>query len=160
LIVTVAVADFVGSTTLVARTVAVVGPLTAYGELYTPNAFTAPGPDTSAQVTAVLSVLLTVAVNCPVCDGHIAPGAATLTATGADRTIVTLADALLLGSATLVAIAVIVVFASTAVGGTYQTPFGPGAPELLKDPTDPGLVAHVTAVLPGLSTTVAFSSEL
>ena len=73
--VTVAVADFVGSSTLVARTVAVVVPLTAYGEVYTPDAFTAPGPETIAQVTAVLSALLTVAVNCPVCEGDIAAGA-------------------------------------------------------------------------------------
>jgi hypothetical protein len=105
LIVTVAVADLVGSTTLVARTVAVVWPLTTVGDVYTPNAFTAPGPDTIVQVTAVLAALLTVAVNCRVCDGDIALTAATLTATETDSVIDAVPD--FDGSPTLVAITVI-----------------------------------------------------
>ena len=48
----------------------------------------------------------------------------------------------------------------TVNGGTYQTPLAPGAPALLKDPTPAGLVVHVTAVLPELPDTVAFSSAL
>ena len=44
------------------------------------------------------------------------------------------ADALFVGSATLVAVAVMVKPPSTVAGGMYQTPFGAGAYRVLKYP--------------------------
>ena len=69
------------------------------------------------QFTVWVMRLATVAENWRVCPAESTPlTGATLTVIGG-ATIVTLADALLLGSATLVAIAVIVRVASTTAGG-------------------------------------------
>jgi hypothetical protein len=60
----VAVADFVVSATLVAVTVRVCCELRVEGAVYRPALLIAPRDALKLQVTAVLLVLLTVAVNC------------------------------------------------------------------------------------------------
>ena len=101
----VADADFDPSATLVALTVTLVADVTTFGDVYTPYWLTAPGPDTTDQVTALLFAPATVAVSWFVCEGYIEElPADTLTATG---TSVTVPEADLLASATLVAITLI-----------------------------------------------------
>src|ERR1700674_4807971 len=99
-----------------------------------------PAPDgLIAHVTAEFDVFVTVAVNCRVCDGmSVAEVGATLTATGGLR--VTVADAVLLVSAVLVAVTVTVCRELTVVGAVYN-------PVLLTLPTPDGLIDQVTVVV-------------
>ena len=105
--VTVAVPDLVLSATLVAVTVTVCATGTELGAVYKPVAEIEPAPlGAIVQVTAVLSLLVTVAVNCCVDESNrLAVGGVTFTETGLR---VTAAEADFEGSATLVAVTVTV----------------------------------------------------
>src|SRR5262245_17502383 len=65
--VTVALADFVGSATLVAITLTVCSVVTTLGAVYRPAALTVPTAGLSDQVTAVFDVFVTVAVKAWLC---------------------------------------------------------------------------------------------
>ena len=91
------------------------------------------------QVTAVFADPVTVAVNCCVCACcNVTVAGVTVTATGGFR--VTVADAFLVVSLTLVAITVTVWTDAIEAGAVYN-------PAPLTEPTE-GLIDHVTAVLP------------
>src|SRR4051812_14327947 len=102
----VAVADFEVSATLVARTVTLAAEARKAGDVYHPELLMPPGPDTTLHVTAVLLALMTVAVNCCICEGYIELPEATLTMTLGSTVMV--ADADVCGAATLVAVTVTV----------------------------------------------------
>src|SRR5437868_13255290 len=98
----VAVSDLVLSATLVARTVAVCAVGIEAGAVYSPLVLIVPAPAITAQVTAVLLVPVTDAVNCCVIPAvRFAVFGLTVTATVGLRFTVAVSD--LLGSATLVA---------------------------------------------------------
>jgi hypothetical protein len=76
--------------------------LTFTGAVYNPLAEIVPIAGIAVQVTAVLLVLVTVAVNCCDCDGFIRTSVG-VTDTRMPGISVTVAEAVLVGSATLVA---------------------------------------------------------
>ena len=105
--------------------------------MYRPSAETLPAAGITAQVTAGLLVPVTLAVNCRVWRANsLAVVGATLTATVGVR--LTMAEAVLVGSATLVALTVTVWAEATDSGAVYK-------PVLEMEPTG-GLIDHVTAV--------------
>ncbi len=109
-------ADLVGSAWLVAVTVTVCGAAMVSGAVYNPEALIAPTPlGLNHQVTAVLLVLATVAVNCwGLPASSVALAGATLTAMPGTR--VTAAEADLVGSAWLVAVTVTTCCTATPAG--------------------------------------------
>ena len=111
------------------------------GAVYTPEALTLPVPDGLIdQVTAEFEVLVSVAVNCAVCE-EMSVMFAGLTLTEIGGLSVTVAEALLVLSAVLVAVTVTVCCVLTVLGAEYK-------PAVLMLPTPVGLIDHVTAVLP------------
>lgn len=134
----VADALLVVSATLTAVTVALVCAGILEGAVYRPAEVIEPAP-VRVQVTAVFVDPVTFAVNCRVCDTvSVAAVGDTATATGGTK--VTVEDAFLVGSPTLVAITKTVCPPVIDAGAVYN-------PEALTDPTD-GLIDHVTEVLP------------
>ena len=135
--VTLAVADLVGSCTLVAVTVTVCGLPSVAGAVYRPPLEIVPTAGLTDHVTAVFVVPVTVAVNCCVCDGvKLAVDGLTVTCMGG--TMVTLAVAVLLVFATLVAVTVTVCGLPSVAGAEYRPP--------LETVPTAGFTDHVTAV--------------
>ena len=156
--VTAAVANFVLSATLVARTETVLGEGATVGAVYKPVAETVPQAapaqpvPVTLQVTAVFVVPVTVSVNCCV------PPARTVTVVGLTVTettarMVTVAEADLVLSATLVAVTV-TVFGAGAIAGAVYRPAALTVPHAA--PTQPVPVkVHVTFWLVELFTVAA-----
>jgi hypothetical protein len=139
--VAVAVADRVVSATLVALTLIVCG-VKLTGAVYSPAVEIVPTAGVIDHVTAVFETFVTVAENCCVCDApsEIAGGA---TVTPADPASVTVAVAVLLVSAALVAFTV-TVCAAALDGAVYS-------PVFVIVPTA-GVIDHVTAVFEEFTT--------
>ena len=135
--VTVAVADFVVSTTLVAVMVMVCVEVIVAGAVYKPVLLKVPTEGLMLQVTAVLLVPVTVAVNCccPLIV-RLAVGGPTDTATGFSVTVAVVDFEV---STTLVAVMVIVCVEVIVAGAVYK-------PLAESVPTD-GLMLQVTAEL-------------
>lgn len=113
-----AVADLVGSATLVAVTVTCWEPPTTAGAVYNPVPEIAPTPGRIAQLTAVLPVPVTAAVNCCVWPPpNTAVAGDMVTPTAASETLA-LAD--FDGSSTLVAVTVICCGLATTAGAVYS----------------------------------------
>src|SRR5690242_7281948 len=116
-----AVADLVGSATLVALTVTVVAEAIIPGAVYRPEVEIEPVAGEIDQVTAVLVLPVTAAVNCCVLPPwRLAESGVRLTATAAAGLSVTAAVADFVGSATLVALTVTVVAEETVAGAVYR----------------------------------------
>src|SRR5271157_145682 len=120
------------------------------GAVYSPAWLIVPTPvGLIVHVTAVLLLLLTLAVNCCACPlSSVALAGVTLTDTGrvaAAGTRVIVAEADLVGSAWLVAVIVTVCCKPTAAGAVYN-------PAALIVPTPAGMAVQVTAVLLVLAT--------
>ena len=113
--------------------------VTEAGAVYRPVALIVPGvPGGIDQVTAVFDAPVTVAVNCCVCELlNVAVPGVTVTDIGV---MVTVAVAVFVGSAWLVAVTVMVCCDATVDGGVY-TPV-----DALIDPGDPPGIDQVTAV--------------
>jgi hypothetical protein len=125
------------SATLVAVTVTAWVVLTNVGAVYNPPAVIVPTDGLILQLTPVLLLPVTVAVNCCVCEANSAGVAGlTVTATGAK---VTVAVAHLLLSAALVAVTVTAWIVATDAGAVYN-------PSAVIVPTG-GLILQLTAVL-------------
>src|SRR5215467_897647 len=135
---TVALADLVGSATLVAVMVTICAEEIVAGAVYKPAVIRVPTDGFMLQVTAVLPVPLTVAVNCcwPLAV-RVTDTGVTDTATVGVSATVALAD--LVGSATLVAVMVTVCAEEIVAGAVYNPP-------VVRVPTD-GFILQVTAVL-------------
>ena len=133
----------VGSATLVAFTVTVWELVIEAGAVYRPAAVMLPATGLIDHVTAVLPLLVTVAVKLWVWDCvKVALAGATVTCTGGVRVTVAAAD--FVGLATLVAFTVTVWELEIEAGAVYR-------PTALMLPTT-GLIDQVTAVLPLLVT--------
>jgi hypothetical protein len=120
--VTVAAAVLVESATLVAVTVTVCWEVTLAGAVYRPDEEIEPTFGEMDQVTAVLEVPVTVAANCWGGDAGVklTLAGATDTDTVADGTSVTVAAAVLLVSATLVAVTATVCWEVMLAGAVYM----------------------------------------
>jgi hypothetical protein len=147
--VTAALADFVGSATLVAVTGTVAGAGTAPGALYKPLALIVPTvefpPRTpfTRQVTAVCAVFWTSAVNCLVLlIRTVARVGEIVTLTGGDGVIVTAATPTAPGTAWLVACTATVAGDGTMAGAVYR-PVASIHPTVAVPPTVP-FTSHVT----------------
>jgi hypothetical protein len=117
--VTVAEALLVASATLVAVTVTVCWLATAGGAVYRPELPMVPVAGLRLHVTVVLAVFVTMAVNCCVCEGErVAVKGVTLTVTGGAN--VTVAEAVLVLSAALVAVTVTVCWLAIDAGAVYS----------------------------------------
>ena len=136
--VTVAVPVFVLSATLVAVTVTLCAEATDAGALYKPVGEIDPTPEgVMDQVTAVLLLFVTVAANCWVWESNrLLVAGVTLTATGFN---VTVAEADLVGSVTLVAITLTVCTLGIRLGAVYSPPAE-------TEPTPDGEIDQVTPV--------------
>ena len=133
-----AVADFVGSATLVAVIATVEFELIVAGAVYRPLVLNVPTDGLMDHVTATLPLHATNAENCCVWDvvNVTLPGVMDTLTGGFSSTV---PDADLVGSATLVAVNVIVCCAGMLLGAVYRP-----VDEIV--PTD-GLIVQITAVL-------------